>query len=73
MARINVYLPDTLAEEAKAAGLNVSKVTQEALRAAIDAGKTSTWLDSIAELEPTRVSHEDALQAVRESRKDFGV
>ena len=35
MARVNVYLPDDLAAEVRASGLNVSQVTQEALRAAL--------------------------------------
>ncbi len=30
MARVNVYVPDELAEKAKVAGLNVSSLTQEA-------------------------------------------
>ncbi len=33
MARVNIYLPNDLAEEAKAAGLNISGIAQEALRA----------------------------------------
>lgn len=32
MARLNVYLPDDLAAQAKAAGLNLSAVTQEAVK-----------------------------------------
>lgn len=34
MARVNVYLPDGLAAASRAAGLNVSRITQDALRAA---------------------------------------
>ncbi len=34
MARVNVYLPDELAREARAAGLNISRVAQEALEQA---------------------------------------
>ena len=36
MARVNVYLPDDLAEAAKKSGLNVSALTQEAIRNEIE-------------------------------------
>ncbi len=71
MARVNVYIPDALAAEAKAADLNVSKLTQKALKSALGADRTTAWLGSVAALGPTRVSHEDALQAVHEAKSDF--
>ncbi|MEE8525568.1 MAG: type II toxin-antitoxin system CcdA family antitoxin [Thermoanaerobaculia bacterium] len=71
MPRVNVYLPDSLAEESKAAGLNVSKLTQEALKAALGADRTVAWLGSVAALGTTHASHEDVLQAVREAKSDF--
>ena len=37
MARVNIYLPNGLAEEAKAAGLNISGIAQAALRAELAA------------------------------------
>ena len=36
MARVNVYLPDELASGARDAGLNVSALTQEAVRQALE-------------------------------------
>jgi post-segregation antitoxin (ccd killing protein) len=39
VARVNVYLPDDLAQRAKAAGLSISAVTQNALRSALTAGE----------------------------------
>jgi hypothetical protein len=36
MARVNVYLPDALYEEAKGLGLPVSELTQSAIRQALD-------------------------------------
>lgn len=36
MPRVNVYLPEELAVEAKAAGLQVSELTQAAIRAELD-------------------------------------
>ncbi len=35
MARMTIYVPDDLRDQAKAAGLNVSKLTQAAIRAAL--------------------------------------
>jgi post-segregation antitoxin (ccd killing protein) len=72
MARVNVYLPDDLVEEARAAGLNVSSITQEALRRELAQRRTSTWLERVRELSPTGVSHEQALQAIDAARDDIG-
>lgn len=52
MARINISVPDDLATEAKAAGINISEVTRRALahelrRQALD----EEWDDYIAEVE----------------------
>lgn len=55
MARVNVYLPDDLAAEARAAGLNVSGITQEALRDALAARKVDAWLDDVAATRPVRM------------------
>ncbi len=71
MARVNIYLPDALAEEAKTAGLNVSKLAQDAVRSALSTEQVNAWLDSVAALRRTRVSHEDVLQAVREARAEL--
>ena len=71
MARVNVYLPDDLAEEAKAAGLNLSKLTQEALKGALSEESTTKWLAAVAALGSSRVSHEEVLRAVGEAKDDF--
>lgn len=71
MARVNVYVPDALAEEARAAGLNVSRLTQDALETALRAGHTESWLDSVAALGTTAVSHDEVLEAVAEAKRDF--
>ena len=72
MARINVYLPDELARRVKGAGINVSRVTQEALRDALGETETNEWLDQLARLPATGIGHEDALAAVHEARNEFG-
>lgn len=71
VARVNVYLPDELAEEAKAAGLNVSNLTQEALRRALAAGRTDDWLDEVAALRPTGATHKAVAAAVAEAKDEL--
>ena len=72
MARINVYLPDELARRVKGAGINVSKVTQEALGHALGERETNEWLDRLAGLPATGVEHGEALAALKEARSEFG-
>jgi post-segregation antitoxin (ccd killing protein) len=68
MARVNVYLPDDLAAAAREAGLNVSGITQ----AALAERDTNRWLDSIARMHATGVTHEQALAAVHAAREEIG-
>ncbi|MBT8201912.1 MAG: type II toxin-antitoxin system CcdA family antitoxin [Acidimicrobiia bacterium] len=72
MARINVYLPDDLARRVKGAGINVSKVAQEALRAALGDAQTNRWLDDVARLPATKVAHDEVLRAVEAARRELG-
>ena len=72
MARVNVYLPDALAKEVKDASLNVSSITQAALVAALEAGRTNRWLDELSTVRPTTVIHAEVMAAVRETREEFG-
>lgn len=71
MARVNVYLPDDLAAEAKAAGLNVSNLTQEALRSALAASRVEGWLDDVAAMRPLRVSRRAVAEAVAAAKDDL--
>jgi post-segregation antitoxin (ccd killing protein) len=69
MARVNVYLPDDLAAAAKAADLNVSSLTQDALRKALAAANLNRWLadlDSIDSVEVDRASVEAAVAAAKD-------
>lgn len=69
VARLNVYLPDELAAQAKEAGLNLSAVTQEAVRRSLGARSTDAWLATLRPAPPNRITHDsalDALDAVRE-------
>jgi post-segregation antitoxin (ccd killing protein) len=72
MARVNVYLPDDLARQAKAAHLNISSVTQEALKRELAAGAWNSWLERLKELPSVDVSNEAVLQALDEAREEFG-
>ncbi len=70
MARVNIYLPDDLAADAKAAGLNVSQVAQRALRAELSGRRTTEWLATL-DLNPARsVSHEETLAALDAARDE---
>ena len=69
MARINVYLPDELAEQARDAVLNVSALTQAAIRAALLEVSTDGWLETL--LPPSsRPDHEAVLVAIDDGRDE---
>jgi len=72
MARVNVYLPDDLAEKARAAGVNVSNVTQQALRQELGRRTTDDWVDRINRLSPASVTHGQALAALDAARDEPG-
>jgi post-segregation antitoxin (ccd killing protein) len=67
---LNVYLPDDLAAQAKAAGLNLSAVTQEAVRQRLAARSTDAWLTSLPHRSAEPVSHEAALAALDAAREE---
>lgn len=71
MARVNVYLPDELAGEAKEAGINISALTQEAVRAALGAARVDQWLEEVEALRPTGVAHEDVMTALEGARDEL--
>ena len=70
MARLNVYLPDELATQAREAGLNLSAVTQAAVRQLLAAQSTDNWLAALPRTTGSPVSHEDALQALDAAREE---
>lgn len=72
IARINVYLPDDLARQARAAGMSVSNVTQAALRRELGARNTAEWLRRLARLPAAKVTHEQVLSAIDAEREEFG-
>ena len=71
MARLNVYVPDDLAERARGVGLNVSAVTQAALAVELERHSLGQWLAALPA--PRRVvSHQSALAVLDEARADLG-
>lgn len=72
MARVNVYLPDELAQEARTAGLNISRVAQEALSNTLAAGETDHWLDRLEGLANPDIAHERVIEALDEARSELG-
>jgi post-segregation antitoxin (ccd killing protein) len=72
MARLNIYVPDDMAERARHAGLNISAVAQAAIAAKLDQHATAAWLDALPS--PTSgTSHEAALTALDTARDEFGL
>jgi post-segregation antitoxin (ccd killing protein) len=70
MARLNIYVPDQLAESAHRAGLNVSALAQAAILAELDQHATAAWLDALPH-STRQTSHEAALTALDAARGDF--
>jgi post-segregation antitoxin (ccd killing protein) len=71
MARVNVYLPDDLADQAKDAGLNVSRLTQEAVRSALSARETEDWLGQVGALSPIGTEHDVVMAALSGAKDDL--
>ncbi|MGW4484061.1 type II toxin-antitoxin system CcdA family antitoxin [Amycolatopsis sp. NPDC004368] len=71
MARVNVYIPDDLAERVKAADLNVSALVQAALGDALQRQATDTWLDAMP-APRGKVSHDAVLTALDAARAELG-
>lgn len=72
MARLNVYVPDGLAEAARATSLNVSSITQEALRSALSVRRGEAWLSRVRRLPSLSISHDQVMAALDAVRDDEG-
>jgi len=73
MSRVNVYLPDDLAEEAKKAGLNISNLTQEAIRSSLAAQTLKRWQQQVSELPSPGVSHATVIDAVHSAKDELEI
>lgn len=70
MARLNVYIPDELAERARNAELNVSALAQAAIADELQRRATDDWLESLPTPRAT-VPHRVALDALDEARSEL--
>jgi post-segregation antitoxin (ccd killing protein) len=70
VTRLNIYLPDDLAAEAKRAGLNLSAVTQDAVRRLLAARSTDAWLGTLEPAVTQCVTHEHVLEALDAHRDE---
>ena len=68
MARVNIYLPDDLADAARARELNVSMICREAIRDALGAARRRAWLAALEDREPIEIDTHEILGTVHESR-----
>ena len=73
MARLNVYVPDELAARARAAGLNVSSLTQQALQGALASNETDAWLSSLPKPGAKPAGVDVVLAALDAARDELGV
>jgi post-segregation antitoxin (ccd killing protein) len=71
MARVNVYLPDSLAERARAAHLNVSGLTQEAVTAALERVEAERWIDRLEQRPRRDLSRAGVIGALDEARDEL--
>ena len=72
MARLNVYVPDDLAERARARGLNVSALTQAAIAAELDGSATAEWLAQVPASPGHPVAHDAVMHAIDAARDELG-
>jgi post-segregation antitoxin (ccd killing protein) len=71
MARVNVWIPDELAERARSADLNVSALAQAAIAAELESQATDAWLDTLPDQRRHQVPHSAAMTALDEARSEF--
>jgi post-segregation antitoxin (ccd killing protein) len=72
MSRVNIYLPDDLAAEARTAGLNISGITQEALRRQLAGRRASAWLQRVRDQSRSTVTHREVIEVLDAARAEFG-
>ncbi|MGH9293598.1 MAG: type II toxin-antitoxin system CcdA family antitoxin [Acidimicrobiales bacterium] len=66
--RVNIYLTEDLAEAARSIGLNVSSLTQRAIRQELQARRAEAWLDRVCGLESIDVASDAVLAALDAGR-----
>lgn len=71
MARVNVYLPDDLAEQARQLGLNISRIARHGVEHALELSRADRWLEELGDLPATGVTHEQVLRSVSEAKEEI--
>lgn len=73
MARLNVYVPDELAARARESGLNVSKLTQDAIAAELQRSAMRTWSERVRANPPLQeLPLEEHLRIMDAARDELG-
>ncbi|GAB3747541.1 type II toxin-antitoxin system CcdA family antitoxin [Microlunatus parietis] len=70
MSRVNVYLPDDLADRAREAGLNVSALARAAIESALARRASDAWLARYVGA-TSGVTHDQVLRALNEARDEL--
>ncbi|HSZ37851.1 MAG TPA: type II toxin-antitoxin system CcdA family antitoxin [Acidimicrobiales bacterium] len=65
MPRVNVYLPEEFARDWRAAGVNLSQITQVALRRELARWESERWLRRVAVQRMQDVSHDAVVGVLR--------
>ena len=74
MSRLNVYVPDELAARAREAGLNVSKLTQEAIETELQRRDLRAWMERVRTDPPLEeISREEHQRIMDEVRDELGM
>jgi post-segregation antitoxin (ccd killing protein) len=72
MPKVSVYLPDDLYRSAKEHDLPISKLTQDALRRALEGKPNEAWVRRMRERLPGRCREFDTSALMDEVRDEFG-
>lgn len=73
MARLNVYVLDEMAVRARKAGLNVSKLTQQAIETELQRSSMRAWMEQVrGNPPPEEISQAEAQRILDEVRDEFG-
>lgn len=70
VTRLNIYLPDDLAAQAKRVDLNLSALTQEAVRRVLMQRSTDSWLSSLPVRSVDAVTHDRVIAALDYAREE---
>lgn len=72
MSRLNVWVPDELADEARTAGLNISALTRAAIESELAGRATDAWLASLPESRGDGPADADVVAALDDARAEYG-